>query len=43
MQKTTRILAVLALLLFVWYLVADRVTPYTQNARMKAIVVQFSE
>ena len=39
MQKTTRILAVLALLLFVWYLVADRVTPYTQNARMKAIVV----
>lgn len=39
MQKTTRLLAVLALLLFIWYLVADRVTPYTSNARMKAIVV----
>ncbi len=39
MQTTTRLLTLLALLLFVWYLVADRVTPYTSNARVKAIVV----
>ena len=29
----------MALLFFVWYLIADRVTPYTSNARVKAIVI----
>ncbi len=35
----TRISALIALLLLVWYLVADRTTPYTSNVRLKAIVV----
>lgn len=39
MKTTTRIVALLALLLFVWYLFADRITPYSQNARIKAIVI----
>jgi len=40
MKTTTRLLAVLTLLLFVWYLFADRMTPYTSNARVKAIVIE---
>jgi len=39
MKTTTRLFALLALLLFVWYLFADRITPYTSNARVKAIVI----
>ena len=39
MKTTVRVLASLALLFFVWYLIADRVTPYTSNARVKAIVI----
>ncbi len=31
--------AVLAALIFVWYLVADRITPYTSNVRVKAMVI----
>lgn len=37
-RTTAIILAVLALL-FVWYLVADRVTPYTASARVKMFTV----
>ncbi len=40
MKTTTRLVAVLALLLFVWYLFADRITPYTSLARVKAIVIE---
>jgi multidrug resistance efflux pump len=39
MKAATRLVAFLALLLFVWYLFADRMTPYTSNARVKAIVI----
>ncbi len=39
MKKTTSIAALLVVLLFVWYLFADRMTPYTSNARVKAIVI----
>lgn len=39
MKTKIRILAGLTFLLFVWYLVADRVTPYTSNARVKAVVI----
>lgn len=40
MKWTVRILFGLTLLLFVWYLVADRVTPYTSNARIKAVLIE---
>lgn len=39
MKKVTWLFLFIALILFAWYLVADRVTPYTSNARLKAIVV----
>lgn len=39
MKWTIRALAILCVVLFTWYLVADRITPYTSNARVKAIVV----
>lgn len=39
MKMVTRISALIALLLFIWYLVADRTTPYTSNVRLKAVVV----
>lgn len=39
MKIATRIFALISLLLFTWYLVADRTTPYTSNVRLKAIVV----
>lgn len=39
MKKTPAIAATLALIVFAWYLVADRYTPFTSNARVKAIVV----
>ena len=38
-KTTIRLSAAIALLLFVWYLVADRFTPYTSNVRVKAIVI----
>jgi multidrug resistance efflux pump len=31
--------AILAALIFVWYLVADRMTPYTSNVRVKTMVI----
>ncbi|MGB7551607.1 MAG: biotin/lipoyl-binding protein [Chromatiaceae bacterium] len=40
MKTTTRLVAFLTLLLFVWYLLADRMTPYTSKARLKAIVIE---
>jgi hypothetical protein len=40
MKITTRLVTLLALLLFVWYLFADRITPYTSLARVKAIVIE---
>ena len=40
MKTTTRLVALLALILFTYYLFADRMTPYTQNARLKAIVIE---
>lgn len=39
MKTTIRLLALLALVLFVWYLFMDRMTPYTANARVKAVVI----
>ena len=39
MKWKIRIFAILSLILFVWYLVADRVTPFTSNVRVKAIVI----
>lgn len=39
MKTTTRLLAFLSFLFFILYLVADRITPYTSNVRVKAIVV----
>lgn len=39
MKKTVRIASVIALIVFAWYLMADRQTPFTSNARVKAVVV----
>ncbi|MGA9253883.1 MAG: HlyD family secretion protein [Roseobacter sp.] len=38
MKITVWLSGLLALLVFGWYLVADRITPYTSNARVKTIV-----
>ena len=38
-RKWTFITLALVLLLLVWYLVSDRVTPYTSQARVHALVV----
>lgn len=38
MDKFVRVTFALALLFFIWYVVADRVTPFTSNARVKAVV-----
>ncbi|MET2846798.1 HlyD family secretion protein [Vibrio owensii] len=38
MDKFIKIITAIALILFVWYVAADRVTPFTSNARVKAIV-----
>jgi multidrug resistance efflux pump len=40
MKTTIRLVAAAAALIFVWYLIADRYTPYTSNARVKAIIVE---
>ena len=39
MKWKIRTFAALSVILFVWYLVADRVTPFTSNVRVKAIVI----
>jgi multidrug resistance efflux pump len=38
-KATVTISAILAVLIFTWYLVADRITPYTSNVRVKAMVI----
>ena len=38
-KRTTIILLVIIVLLVIWYLVSDRITPYSQVARVKAYVV----
>ena len=38
-RKWTRVILILAVVLMVWYLAADRVTPYTTQARLHAQVV----
>lgn len=40
MRRVTLITLVIILLLFIWYLVSDRLTPYTASARIKAFVVE---
>lgn len=37
-QKLTKIILSLALLYFVWYLISDRITPMTDQARVRAFV-----
>ncbi|OLQ81604.1 secretion protein [Photobacterium proteolyticum] len=37
-KKVTLIIATLCLLILTWYLVADRVTPFTDNSRIRAYV-----
>ena len=39
MKATVAVSAILAALIFVWYLVADRITPYTSNVRVKTMVI----
>lgn len=38
MDKFIRIVSCLAVVLFIWYVAADRATPFTANARVKAVV-----
>lgn len=38
-NRTTLVLLTLIILLFIWYVVADRLTPYTTSARTQAYVV----
>lgn len=38
-QKLTRIILVLATLYFLWYIIGDRLTPTTQQARVRSFVV----
>ncbi|WP_299351958.1 efflux RND transporter periplasmic adaptor subunit [uncultured Shimia sp.] len=40
MKTTIRILVFVAMALMIWYLAADRTTPFTSNARVKAVVTQ---
>lgn len=39
MKNTIRLTALIALVLFAWYIAADRLTPFTGNARIKTVVV----
>ncbi|MBP0464203.1 HlyD family secretion protein [Roseomonas sp. PWR1] len=39
MKTAIRISTAVAIAIFAWYIVADRITPYTGNARVKALVV----
>jgi len=41
MKATVVISAILAVLIFGWYLVADRITHNTSNVRVKAMVIDF--
>jgi multidrug resistance efflux pump len=38
--RTTKIMLVIIALIFIWYLVSDRLTPYTASARLQAFVIQ---
>ena len=38
-RRITRIVLTVCLLIFIWYLFADRFTPYTDQARIKTLVV----
>ena len=38
--RATKIMLVIIALIFIWYLVADRLTPYTASARTQAFVIQ---
>ncbi|SFC37392.1 HlyD family secretion protein [Tropicimonas isoalkanivorans] len=38
MKTVIRIVLLLSILVFVWYLAADRMTPFTSNARVKAVI-----
>lgn len=38
MDRFVKIVACLAVVVFLWYVVADRTTPFTSNARVKAVV-----
>jgi multidrug resistance efflux pump len=38
-RRITLVLLIVILLLMIWYLVSDRLTPYTASARLKAFVV----
>jgi multidrug resistance efflux pump len=40
MKTLIRLLVLIAALLLIWYLFADRLTPFTNNARVKAVVTQ---
>ena len=39
MRKLSLVVLAFAVLWFVWYLVGDRLTPYTSGARVRAFVV----
>ena len=39
-RRTTLVLLIIIFLLLIWYLVSDRLTPYTASARLKAFVVK---
>ena len=41
-RKWTFIILILAMLLLVWYLISDRVTPFTSQARVHALVIPVS-
>jgi multidrug resistance efflux pump len=41
-RKWTFILLILAMVLLVWYLISDRVTPFTSQARVHALVIPVS-
>jgi len=38
-RRVTRIVLIVCAVIFVWYLFADRITPYTDQARVKALLV----
>jgi len=38
MTRTLKILAAICFVVFAWYLLADRATPFTSNARVKSVV-----
>jgi multidrug resistance efflux pump len=38
--RTTKVMLVIIALIFIWYLISDRLTPYTASARLQAFVIQ---